>query len=320
MDLSVIIAVRDGARYLRRSLQSVLDQQGPAFEVVVVDDGSTDDTPAILDAIAARDARVTVVHSAPQGFTVSLGLAIARASGAYLARHDADDVSLAGRFERQWRYLDAHPDVAAVGTASEIIDEHDAALGPFPSTSEGETVRHGLLSLRATPVHGSMMMRRTAFDAVGGYRAAFRVAQDYDLWLRLSERSRIDMLPDLGYQWRLNPLGAYGRRRAEQLQYAGIARLFADERAAFGHDSYERLQANDGDFARFAEGYRLAGPLHALWGELLYRGVNSPATARTHLWRAVRLGVVAPRTLALLAWSALGLPWPGGRPLTAANS
>lgn len=320
VDVTVVIAVRNGARYLRPSLQSVLDQVGPSFEVIVVDDGSTDETPAMLDDMARLDQRLVIVRAAHQGFTVALTLAISRGAGAYLARHDLDDVSLPGRFETQWRYLETHPDVAAVGMSAHILDERDAIVGTLPGVRAGEDVRTGLKTLRATPVHGAMMMRRSSFDLVGGYRIAFRLAQDYDLWLRLSERGRIDMLEAVGYQWRLNPSGAYGSRRAEQLQYAGVARTFADERLVYGQDSCERLAAADGDFTRFAADYRLAGPLHALWGELLYRGLNSSELARRHLWRAVRFGVRSPRTLALLMCATLRLPWPGGRPLKAGAS
>ena len=163
-----------------------------------------------------------------------------------------------------------------------------------------------------------MMLRRSALDAVGGYRAAFVAAQDYDLWLRLSERFSVDVLPAVLYRWRLSASGVYSRRRAEQLHYAGIARTFAAERAAFGSDSYDAFVQCGGDFARFAAEYRLAGRLHALWGELLYRATNDSALARRHFGRAVKYGHRAPRTLALLAWATLRLPWPGGRPLRAA--
>jgi glycosyltransferase involved in cell wall biosynthesis len=317
--ISVVVAVRDGARYLADSLRTVLDQQGPAFEVIVIDDGSTDATPAILAGLARADGRLVVRRASAQGLTASLAQGIAQASGTYVARHDADDVSLPGRFERQMTYLEQHPDVAAIGSAAGVIDERGAPVGPFPTAHGAAAVRHGLLTLRATPVHGSMMIRRTALAAAGGYRLAFPAAQDYDLWLRLAERFEIDVLPDVLYRWRLNPSGVYGQRRRQQLQYAGVARTFARERERYAEDSYRQLEACAGDLDRFASRYRLAGPLHALWGELLYRGLDDPSIARAHLWRAVRLGAIGPKTLALLAWAALGLSWPGGRPMAAAT-
>jgi glycosyltransferase involved in cell wall biosynthesis len=320
VSISVVIAVRNGAGYLADSLRSVLDQDGPPFEVVVVDDGSTDATPSILADLARGDARVRVVTQETQGFTRALSQAIRHASGALLARHDADDLSLPGRFGRQFDFMRAHPGLAAAGTAAEVIDEHGSSVSRFPAAHGPEAVRRGLLTLRATPVHGSMMIRREALEAVGGYRSAFAAAQDYDLWLRLAERYDLDNVPEVLYRWRINPGGVYGRRRVEQLQYAGIALAFARERERFGHDSYPLLEECQGNLGEFASRYRLAGPLEGLWGELLYRGLNDPGLARTHLWRAARAGSLAPKTVGLLAWSVLRLPWPGGRPLTTGTS
>jgi glycosyltransferase involved in cell wall biosynthesis len=318
--LSVVIAVRNGAAYLAESLRSVLNQDGPPFEVVVVDDGSTDATPTILAELSHGDARLRIVTQETQGFTRALSQAIRHASGELLARHDADDLSLPGRFGRQYDLMRAHPRLAAVGTAADVIDEGGSPVGRLPASHGPDAVRRGLRTLRATPVHGSMMIRREALEAIGGYRDALPAAQDYDLWLRLSERFDLDNVPEVLYRWRISPGGVYGRRRAEQLQYAGIALAFAWERERFGHDSYPLLEECQGNLGEFASRYQLAGPLEGLWGELLYRGLNNPGLARTHLWRAARAGSFAPKTIGLLAWSVLRLPWPGGRTLTAAPS
>lgn len=313
--ISVVMAARDGARHLDASLRTVLDQTGPALEAIVVNDGSVDETAAMLDAHAHRDARLRVIHQSTQGFTAALITATREARGRYLARHDLDDRSLPGRFAAQVAFLEAHPHLAAVGAATDVINEHDAIVSRFVSAQGTDAVQKALLDLTATPVHGSMMIRRDAFDEVGGYRAAFTTSQDYDLWLRLVERFPIDVMAPVLYQWRLNPHGVYATRRTMQLQYAGIARTFARERARYGQDSYADLVRSGGDLAQFSEQYRLAGPLEALWGELLFRALNAPQIARAHLWRAVRRGSMTPRMLALFGWALLGQSWPGGKPL-----
>ncbi len=316
--VSVVTAVRNGGPTVAASLAGVLGQEAPAFEVIVIDDGSTDETPRILAEAASRDSRITVLRTDGEGLTAALCRGIAAASGDYIARHDLDDVSLPGRFSAQVAGLDARPDIAALGTAADIIDERGRRVGAFPTVSGPDAVRRGLLTLRATPVHGAMMIRRSVLQAVGTYRTAFTAAQDYDLWLRMTDRHAIDILPTPFYQWRLNRASTYAQRRSEQLQLAGIARVFADERAQFGEDSYAALVAAAGNREQFAAGYRCRGRLEAWWGELLYRGLNDPRVARKHLTAALKAGTWRPRTFPLWLWASAGLPWPGRSPLSAA--
>jgi glycosyltransferase involved in cell wall biosynthesis len=317
--VSVVCAVHNGERYLERSLVSVLDQSFADFELIVVDDGSTDRTPNILSSLLTSEPRARVVRQENRGLTASLNTGIDLSSGAYVARQDADDVSLPDRFARQVAYLEAHPSLAALGTGTAVIDEAGAVTGALAVAHGSEAVGRDLRSLRSTPVHGSMMMRRRAVQAIGGYREAFPVGQDYDLWLRLSGVSEIDNLPDTLYQWRLDPESVYGTRRTTQLRYAGVALAMDRERTSGGTDSYDLLESCNGDLERFVARYRLGPFVEATWGELLLRGVGNSADVRHHLRRALAGGEIRPWTLCLLGWTHLGLPWPGSRPLAAAQ-
>ena len=318
--ISVVLAVYNGERHVAMAVRSLLAQTFRDFELIVVDDGSTDGTPDVLSTLAQSDARVVVVRQANRGLTGSLNTGIALAKGVYIARQDADDISRPERFERQVAYLDAHPSVAALGTGADVIASTGEVVGALTVAIGADEVKRGLMTLRRTPVHGSIMMRKSAFDAAGGYREAFRAGQDYDLWLRLSSRFDIDNLADVVYQWRLDRAGVYANRRETQLKYAGVARAFARERAADGRDSYALLESCADDLDRFAERYRLRAFVHALWGELLLRGLGNSARVRRHLRKAVVGGWIRPRTLLLAGWTHLGLPWPGGRPLAVANA
>jgi glycosyltransferase involved in cell wall biosynthesis len=317
--ISVVLAVRNGERHLERSVQSVLRQSVTEFELIVIDDASTDRTAGILSDLQRHDARVIVIAQEHRGLAASLNRGIDLARGSYVARQDADDLSLPGRFEQQAAFLDAHPSIAAVGSPADVIDGSDAVIGALAAVRGLRAVTQGLMTLKNTPVHGSMMMRKSAVQAAGGYREAFRVCQDYDLWLRLNERFGIDNLPDVLYQWRLDRESVYATRRSAQLRYAAIALAFARERAAAKEDSYAALERCDGDLDRFVDQYRFGPFVHAMWGELLLRGLGNSASVREQFRRALAGGYVRPWTVCLFGWTHLGLPWPGGRPLVAAD-
>ena len=314
--VSVVLAVYNGARHLERSLASVTGQRFTDFELIVIDDGSTDGTADILSALQRSEPRAIVVRQDNRGLTASLNRGIAMARGTYIARQDADDESLPERFERQVAWLDAHPSVAAVGTRADVIDGSGAVIGALATAGGQQAVKRGLMTLRTTPVHGSVMMRTEALRTVGGYREAFCLCQEYDLWLRLISRFEIDNLPDTLYRWRMDRGAVYATRRTEQLKYAGLALGFAHERAACGQDSCESLEGYDGDLDGFNARYPLGGLVHAIWGELLLRGVGNSRVVRAHFRRALQRGHVRPWPVFLLGWTHLGLPWPGGRPLT----
>lgn len=317
--VSVLTAVHNGERYLEESSASILGQEFQDFEFLMVDDGSTDRTPEILERLRRQDPRVVVIRQEHAGQTRSLIRAVQAARGEYLARHDADDLSLPQRFERQVRYLEAHPSVGVLGCATDAIDERGRVLGPVPMRHGPSRVREGLKTLKVTMVHTSVMMRRAAYDSVGGYREAFALSQDIDLWLRMVQRYDVDNLPEPLVRWRLNAGGVYTARRELQLKYGGIALAFARERQRYGTDSYDLLERAGDDLGLFATHYRLRGFLYALWGELLFRGLQDPSPGRGYLARALAQGRLQPKTLGLYGWSLLG-HWPGGAPMKAGEA
>jgi glycosyltransferase involved in cell wall biosynthesis len=201
-ELSVVMSVYKGERFLGQAVDSILAQTLTDFEFIVVDDGSTDRTPEILQGY--DDARLRVVTHDHRGLIDSLNKAIAKGSGDYIARMDADDISSPRRLELQLESLRRRPALKALGTQVVEIDESGRSIRRHHYPTKSEEIERTLLRGGTALCHGSMMFRRDCFLEAGGYRRAFPHAEDYDLWLRLIESYEVENLPDLLYSKRLN--------------------------------------------------------------------------------------------------------------------
>ncbi|MET4897406.1 glycosyltransferase [Sphingomonadaceae bacterium jetA1] len=231
--ITVALSVYNNGPYLAAALESVLAQSFGDFELLIVNDGSTDDSRAIIDAYAARDPRIRAIHQPNRGLIASLNLMIDQARGEYIARMDGDDIALPDRFARQVAFLDSHPDHGVLGTrVIPITDKgEERTEHPIDHPVSTEAV-HAALETGPLLCHPSIMMRRSLLIAVGGYRAAYRHCEDYDLWLRLAERTRMANLPDRLLRYRYSP-SQVSNRHAVPLNYgAAMARLARAERLA----------------------------------------------------------------------------------------
>ncbi|MDX6511406.1 MAG: hypothetical protein QOE36_910 [Gaiellaceae bacterium] len=192
--VTVLMAVHEGERHLRESIESILGQTFRDFELLVVDDASTDGTAAVLAGY--DDPRIRTVRNPENlGLTRSLNRGLEQARGRLVARQDADDVSEPPRLERQVAFLEANPDVPLVASAYLRIDDSGAEVGPRPVPCDPRSIRRRLLLLNAF-AHSSVVFRREAVEALGGYREAFPFAQDYDLWSRLARTAPLAALPE----------------------------------------------------------------------------------------------------------------------------
>jgi GT2 family glycosyltransferase len=193
--VSVVLPVYNGERFLTDAVDSILAQTFRDFELIGIDDGSLDGSGEILDRFALADSRVRALRQANAGIIAALNRGLALARGEFIARMDADDVAHPERLARQAAFLDAHPDIAVVGCAVTLIDERGKRIRDVEYPRTPEAVAE-FLEIGAPLAHPAVMMRRDAVLAVGGYREAYRHAEDYDLWLRMAERYRMANLPD----------------------------------------------------------------------------------------------------------------------------
>lgn len=238
--VSVVMSVYNGGQCLEETLLSVLTQQGCNLEFIVVNDGSIDDSGKILDAWALKDNRLRIIHQENTGLTKALIIGCAAAKGRYIARQDVGDISLPGRLYQQCEYLKEHASVAMVASAARFTAPSDEVL--FDAISPGVELEKSLAqldvdALKGPPHHGGTMFRRDFYNKVGGYRSTFVVAQDIDLWLRLSEIGTCFGLCDVLYRARLNAGGISSLRQDEQYRLGSLAIECAQYRRSGKDDS-----------------------------------------------------------------------------------
>jgi glycosyltransferase involved in cell wall biosynthesis len=205
--VSVLMAVRNGERYLAEGVASIVTQTLPDWELIVVDDASRDATPALLARLAHEHRRLrTVTLPARRGPPAALDHALARARGEYVATLDHDDLAHPDRLARQAARLDAEPACGAVGCELERIDEHGRSLGPRrwmarrPATTP---VTIGWILPFHTPViRSGLMARRAVLEGIGGFATTRPFADDYELCARLADAAPFVNLPEALVRYR----------------------------------------------------------------------------------------------------------------------
>lgn len=240
--ISLVMPVRDGARWLGEAICSVQAQTLADFELIIIDDGSKDDSPLIIETIAQGDSRVRAIRQERLGLVAALNRGLSEARGKFIARLDADDLAHPQRLRHQSEYLDSHPEIGLLGTWAVQIDEQGSSIGFLKPPTRPEKLAP--LLARMNPfVHSSIMVRDTALKKVGLYRPAFEGAEDYDLWMRISEVTKIANLPEFLLQYRLHPSSVTHRSRMRQLFSARLAQRAAQARHAGTRDPTSGLTA-----------------------------------------------------------------------------
>lgn len=287
-EVSVVMSVYNAGSRLRATLDSVLSQADADFELIAIDDGATDETAAILDAIV--DPRVRVVHQENRGLTRALITGCEMARGRFIARQDAGDLSLPLRLAKQRRALDADPSLAFVSCWTEYIGPEDEPLWTGRGTAFAVEPRHVLDMTKewgmadGPSCHGSVMFRADAYRAAGGYRAEFRHGQDWDLWYRLAALGKFQMIAEPLFAARIEPSSiSSGARRAQQA-LATLSLAAAKARAEGRSDASILRQAA----AVPRSGSPLCAEARGLYfiGEALRR--RGDGRARRYFLRAIR--------------------------------
>lgn len=208
--VSVLMPVYNNERYVSEAVESILAQTFADFEFLIIDDGSTDGSPALLKTYAERDPRIRLVSRPNTGYVVALNEMLATARGEFIARMDSDDVAMPERFERQLGYLNAHPECVMIGSRVLIIDPEGSPLTVMGEALTHEEIDSALMAARGQMVyHPSIIIRKRSLLEVGPYREELETAEDLDLFLRLAEVGRIANLaePLLKYREHIGKVG-----------------------------------------------------------------------------------------------------------------
>jgi glycosyltransferase involved in cell wall biosynthesis len=216
--VTVLLPVHDAERWLAEAVESILAQSFRDFELLAIDDGSRDGSAAILDAFGERDPRVRVVRRPHEGLIATLNAGLALARGELVARMDADDVALPQRLEHQLARLAADPSLVCIGSAYEVIDAKGRRIDAVHPVREPEQIASALLEGASVLCHATALYRRREVLEAGGYDPAARLAEDYDLWLRLAERGRLANLAEPTLRVRYHAASQSERFQAEQLE------------------------------------------------------------------------------------------------------
>ena len=212
--------VYNADRYVTDAVESILVQTFHDFEFIIIDDGSTDGSPAILRRFAERDARIRLISRPNTGYVRALNEALGIARGQYVARMDADDVALPGRLMLQLDYLRRNPDVLCVGGAVVQIDTRNRVLAHRVQPLDDEGIQQKNLTGRTAMWHPTVMMRRRAIEVVGGYHEELEFAEDLDLWLRLGEQGKLANLPEFVLLYRVHDQSVTSLHNIRQFDHA----------------------------------------------------------------------------------------------------
>lgn len=224
--ISVIMSVYNGEKYLREAIESILNQTFTDFEFLIVNDGSTDKTSEILKEYSQRDNKIKIINNSENiGLTRSLNKAIKLSKGKYIARIDANDISLPKRLEAQFNFMEKNPHVGLVSSYTQFIDEEDNPLDRINRPAIEMNPRR--LFFDSQICHSSIMIRKKILDRIGNYDEKFLYSQDSDLTFRIFRIAKIAVVPEVLILWREQKSSISTKKRLAQIKYGSTARARA---------------------------------------------------------------------------------------------
>ena len=274
------MSVYNAQEFLASAIESILSQSFKDFEFLIIDDGSKDKSKGIIEKYAKKDGRIRMISRPNKGLVKSLNEGLKEARGEYIARQDADDISLKKRLAVEVAYLDSHPKVGLVGSNYTIIDETDKPLVSTNVFTHPNDLKLCLVTCNQYG-HGSIMMRKSVVEQVGDYDSSVGHLEDYDLWIRISHVADVANIEQPLYKWRKTAGSITGANLDLQIQ--------------------QTFARRDKEFKRFLKNkrdYRLlsvhpSGHDYGRRKSTLYRDLAYLYMKEGMLWGAVRMLLLA---------------------------
>lgn len=297
-EVSIVMPAYNAAATLDDAVCSILGQTFRDFEFIIVDDGSTDDTARMLQKYAKADCRLRVFPQANEGMISALNRGCRLARGRYIARMDADDISLPRRIERQMEFLEHHPEIGILGTWASRIDENGCVVGDWCLSPKPKVLRWTHF-FSVCVIHPSVMMRREVLEKLNFYRPDAIHAEDRDLWLRASAITEFSNMPEILLKYRVWGKSTSRRlgREYKETQINLLA-LFISEflKSDVSIDAVARLQGRK--LESLADIRSTAALLEKLYYTFLLENALSTEEHKEISWHAARkLGCLALRAL-----------------------
>lgn len=231
--VTILLPVRNGKRYLPQTLSSLAHQSFARFELIAVDDGSADGSAEILHDWAAMDPRIRVVQAKGSGLVSALNEGLTLASFELIARADADDLYHPDRLQLQFDHMQLHPEEVLLGARTIKIDSEGRKLFyEYQALTHDEIVQGLIAGYGGVVPHPVVMFRKSAVLSVGGYRTEALHCEDLDLWLRLADLGRLANLPNHLIRYRVHPASVSATHwRRQRLNIKKISTAWARKHA-----------------------------------------------------------------------------------------
>ncbi|MGY6276302.1 glycosyltransferase family 2 protein [Methylomonas sp. MgM2] len=239
--VSVVMPVYNGQKHLSEAIESILSQHFPHFELVIIDDGSTDSTSSIIQQYVNKDSRIRFYrNSTNRGLAETLNIGMQLSCAPFVARMDADDIAHPNRLDRQYEFMRANPQISLCGTAIQVVESPKVAVHP-PNTHQ-EIV--AAMLFENSLCHPTIFFKKEIiFGEFHGYQSAFNGAEDYDLWQRLSESPlvRFANLSEVLLSYRTHPTWNRATYKLGQQNLTNMIRLRQLERLKLNPNEYDLI-------------------------------------------------------------------------------